>query len=114
MLTIGSRYRMADLIFDSDTNVQSLGPRALVEYYDDQDTIPHTVTAGDTLQNLAAKYFSGVDNPATLWWVIADFQPEPILDPTVRLTPGQVLLIPGPAIAQDAILGHLENDEVSV
>ena len=114
MLTIGSRYRMADLILHSETGVQSLGPRAMIEYFEDQDAIPHVITAGDTLHNLAAKYFGGVPSPATLWWVIADFQPDPIIDPTVRLIPGQVIMIPGPTTAQDAILSQLEDEEVAV
>ena len=58
------------------------------------DTITHTVSAGDTLFTLAAKYFVGIARPAGLWWVIADFQPAPIIDPTLALATGRTLYIP--------------------
>lgn len=55
----------------------------------------HTVRAGDTLWTLADRFFDGVtDNAAQLWWVIADFQPEPIIDPTLALTPGRIVVVP--------------------
>ena len=31
---------------------------------------------------------------AALWWVIADFQPEPVHDPTRALEVGRVMFIP--------------------
>jgi nucleoid-associated protein YgaU len=58
------------------------------------DNRQHTVEEGDTLWTLAARYFSPMDSAANLWWVIADFQPDPIHDPTIALVPGTVLVIP--------------------
>jgi hypothetical protein len=49
---------------------------------------------GDTVFSLAAKYFKGLDRPAGFWWVIADFQPQPIHDPTIQLAAGQIIVIP--------------------
>lgn len=56
----------------------------------------HTVGLGDTLFALAEREYQPIDpeRAAGLWWVIADFQPDPIHDPTIRLTPGRVLVIP--------------------
>jgi hypothetical protein len=54
----------------------------------------HVVVEGDTLYNLAALYFEGIERPAGLFWVIADFQQTPIHDPTVQLEPGRALVIP--------------------
>lgn len=54
----------------------------------------HMVRVGDTLHTLADRFFEGLDNAAQFWWVIADFQPEPILDPTLVLTPGRIMVIP--------------------
>ena len=59
-----------------------------------RDTRQHVVVQGDTLWSLASKYFRGFQRPAGLWWVIADFQPDPILDPTVALRVGSVVYIP--------------------
>lgn len=63
-------------------------------YQDYPDNRIHPVVQGDTLFALAAKYFDPIDNAATLWWVIADFQPDPILDPTIALVEGSKLIIP--------------------
>lgn len=58
------------------------------------DNRRHVVQQGDTLQHLAARYFEGFPRAAGLWWVIAEFQPDPIVDPTLLLEPGTVLFIP--------------------
>ncbi len=59
------------------------------------DNVRHTVREGDTLFTLADLFFDGLtERPAGLWWVIADFQPDPILDPTLELEPGRVMIIP--------------------
>lgn len=54
----------------------------------------HNVRGGETLFTIAAKMFRGLPRPAGFWWVIADFQPDPIHDPTVRLADGATLVIP--------------------
>ena len=58
------------------------------------DNVTHTVSAGDTLFTLAAKHYVGMTRPAGLWWAIADFQPDPIIDPTIGLAIGRILFIP--------------------
>lgn len=58
------------------------------------DNRTHVVVLEDTLFNLAARYFKGVKRPAGLWWIISDFQPDPIHDPTLALEPGTTLWIP--------------------
>jgi hypothetical protein len=49
------------------------------------DTIEHPVTDGDTLYTIASRYYVALDRPAGLYWVIADFQPDPIHDPTLAI-----------------------------
>lgn len=58
------------------------------------DNVEHIVQSGDTLQSLAGQYFAPIPRACGLWWVIADFQPDPIHDPTVELEVGRVLIIP--------------------
>lgn len=58
------------------------------------DNRQHVVADTDTLGRLAARYFASIPNAASLWWVIADFQPDPIHDPTIKLESGSVLVIP--------------------
>lgn len=59
-----------------------------------RDTRVHVVEEPQDIWTLAARYFRGLPRPAGLWWIIADFQPDPIIDPTLRLQAGTVLYIP--------------------
>lgn len=58
------------------------------------DTVIHTVATGDTLWGLAHLYFQPLARPSGLYWIIMDFQPVPIVDPTIALSTGQILHIP--------------------
>lgn len=58
------------------------------------DTTIHAVETGDTLWGLAHEYFQPLARPSGLYWIIADFQPVPIYDPTIALQAGQTLYIP--------------------
>jgi len=67
------------------------------------DSTEHLVRRGDTLYSLAGAYYHGFFRPSGLWWVIADFQPQPVHDPTITLTPGSVMIIPSPRTVQEQI-----------
>ena len=76
-----------------------LSERVPFGFRDYADNRMHTVHARDTLMRLASVYFAPLGelpliSAANLFWVIADFQPVPIHDPTVRLVPGEKLVIP--------------------
>lgn len=75
------------------------------------DTRRHTVKDGDTLHTLAGRYFEGLPNPNELWWIIADFQPSPIQDPTLALEPGQLLYIPSVRTVQEEIFSERRRAE---
>lgn len=64
------------------------------KFEDLEDNRTVIVSGGDTLFTLAYQYFQGLPDPALLWWIIADFQPTPIHDPTIELAPGEVIVIP--------------------
>ena len=70
-----------------------------------------TVGDGDTLFQLAATYFAPLDEPSQYFWVIADFQPDPILDPTLKLDVGRVLVIPSVRMLVEQILNEDRRDE---
>lgn len=70
----------------------------------------HRVAQEDTLPVLAARYFRGLTisgglGPEHLWWVIADFQPIPIQDPTIDLEVGRLLYVPSVAVVRRRIFG---------
>ena len=60
-----------------------------------EDTRRVRVQERDTLYGLAAFHFNvpDIERPSDLWFVIADFQPVPIHDPTIKLTPGSTIHI---------------------
>ena len=83
-------------------------------FLDLPDNRVHTVKQGDTLWTLASRYFSPLGqlpeiSAATLWWVIANFQPQPIHDPTIQLVPGEQLIIPSVRTVQERILQPPRN-----
>lgn len=90
---VNSRYSYTTAVGD-DADVVHLYGESAYRYRDFDDNRSHVVKQGDTLFSLAARYFRGIERGEGLWWIIADFQPEPIHDPTITLTPGRVIIIP--------------------
>lgn len=113
MKTDLGRYQLADVIKDEDGYIY-VDLRARLEFQESSDDILHISTEGETLHTLANRYYQGSPNPASLWWAIADYQPEPIQDPTVALAAGRIIIIPSGAAVQEAVLGLLEEDNVVV
>jgi hypothetical protein len=99
-----SRYRHCRGVLDDAGNTL-LTQREPFGFRRFADTIEHRVVEGDSLWGLAARYYAALERPAGYWWVIADFQPEPIVDPTLTLEVGRVLVIPSLRVLTDVILG---------
>jgi hypothetical protein len=78
------------------------------------DNIQHVVEEGDSLYTLAAKYYRGLPRPSGLWWVIADFQPNPVHDPTLKLEVGRVLIIPSLRTVQEELFSEERRLESAV
>jgi len=76
-----------------------------------QDNREHPVQQGDTLQNLASRYFKPLQRPSGLWWVIADFQPTPIHDPTLLLEPSRIMIIPSVRTVLEEIFSATRRQE---
>jgi hypothetical protein len=77
------------------------------------DNRQHVVKEGETLFSLAGRYFATLPRPAGLWWVIADFQPDPIHDPTVALEPGRVLIIASVRTVLEEIFSERRRGEAT-
>lgn len=92
-----SRHTFTREYQDTEGN-SVLTERVPFRYREYQDNISHTCDDGESLTTIAYKYYKGLvrepQSPASLWWIIADFQPNPIIDPTVQLVAGQTLIIP--------------------
>lgn len=88
-----------------------LSERVPFGYLDLPDNRTHRVGEGDTLQTVAARYLADLPNPALFWWLIADFQPSPIFDPTIALAPGDVLIVPSIQTVLARVFSEDRRDE---
>ena len=105
-----SRHSFTLGITDEDSRLY-LTERAPFRFRPLVDTKQHRVTDGDTLWALSARHYRGLPRPAGLWWVIADFQPEPIVDPTLKLRAGEVLYIPSLRVVQEFVFSESRRRE---
>jgi hypothetical protein len=104
-LQVGSRYSFCFALTDSDGRM-FLTERTPYGYAALADTRTHAVVSSDTLFSLAAKYFAPLPRACGFFWAIADFQPDPILDPTPALDIGRIVYIPSTRVLTDVILGE--------
>ncbi len=98
-----SRHLSTEGVLDAEGHLR-LTMREPYRYTVQADTRLHTVRLGDTLWTLADRYFEGEARAGGLWWAIADFQPTPIVDPTLQLEPGTVVHVPSLRLLRNVIL----------
>jgi hypothetical protein len=71
-----------------------------------KDTKRHIVAQGDTLWNIAFRYYKPFPHAEHLWWVLAEFQPVPIRDLTLDLEIGRSIYVPSLRVVQERALGY--------
>lgn len=79
-----------------------------VEYNPEADNRVYVGQAGDNLFSVAARHFRKYPRPASLFWLVGEYQPVPVLDPTTDLT-GRELVIP----PDSEVAAILRRDETS-
>ena len=102
---LNSRFMFCRGIKD-DSGIWLLTEREPFRYRDLSDNRVHVVQEGDTLFNLAGKYLRPLPRACGFWWIIADFQPDPILDPTIKLEVGKTLWIPSVRMVTDEVFSE--------
>jgi len=101
----GSRHSFT-LGLRDDAGRLFLTEREPYGFHKHADTRVHVVAQGDTLFALAGRYFAPLPRACGFWWVIADFQENPIIDPTLELDLGRRIYIPSLRVLTDVILGE--------
>jgi len=107
---------------ESGEELVYLSDRNRFRYVSRSDNIRHEVKEGDTLHTLAARFYAGMTqdlgtsrfqiwSPAQLWWVIADYQIEPIVDPTIRLVPGSIIVAPSRRTVREEVFSADRRNE---
>ena len=100
---VGSRYSFVTALEDESGRLH-VTDREPYRFQSHSDTRTHRVVEGDSLFSLAGQYFAPLPRACGFWWVIADFQPEPIHDPTLELELGSVIYIPSLRVLTDVVL----------
>lgn len=108
-----SRFTFSAGFVDEDDGAFLLEDPEPFEFQEFSDTRIHTVTESDTVFNLAARYFASFERPAGLWWIICDFQPDPIIDPTLKLAVGRTLFIPSERVVTEEIFNEARRRAVT-
>jgi hypothetical protein len=107
-----SRFTFSAAVLDEDERL-FLIDREPFRFRALPDNRQHVVKEGDTLFSLAGRYFAPLPRPAGLWWVIADFQADPIHDPTLSLEVGRVLVVPSLRTIAEEVFSEKRRQEVS-
>jgi hypothetical protein len=106
-----SRYHFCSGI-RNDAGVLFLTEREPYRFHEHPDNRVHRVVQGDTLWGLAGRYFAPLPRACGFWWAIADYQADPVLDPTLALEEGRILFIPSIRVLSDVVLGEARRREV--
>jgi len=88
-----SRYRF-NVEYEDNAGNGFLDEREPFRFQDVLDNRFHTVIDGDTWWGLAAMYLQGIPRACGMWWLLCEYQPTPVIDPTIRLKPGAVVVVP--------------------
>ena len=105
-----SRHQFTAGITD-DEDRQLLTDRERFTYQPFPDNRVHVVAEGEDLYHIAGRYYASMPRGCGLWWVIADFQPDPIHDPTLRLESGTELIIPSVRTVQEYVFDRRRAKE---
>jgi len=105
-----SRHLFCQGIVDADGKLY-LTDREPFRYVARADNRFHTVQEGDTLFSLAFQYFQPRPRPDQFFWVLADFQPEPIVDVTLTLPKGSTIVIPSERCLVEEIFNESRRPE---
>lgn len=108
-----SRYRAAELIKGDDDSFTWTLPN-FFEFTGEDEDIFYEVQPGDNWHLLAYKFYGREFGGANLWWAIMDYQPTPIVDPTIALSPGSVLVVPPPKRIQEFLLEPTVTDNIEL
>jgi len=105
-----SRYRYCTVLDWGDiggtAGVKLLDEREPFRFRDESDNTFYTARAGDTWWGLAWKFFRSFRNPSLLWFLLCEYQPTPVVDPTIAIVGGQQVVIPSERVLRNYVFSR--------
>lgn len=102
-----SRYRYCTVLNLGDANhTVYLDEREPFRFRDEPDNKHHTARDGDTWWGIAWKFFRSFRNPALMYWLLCEYQPEPIIDPTIKIAAGTDIVIPSDRVIRNYVFNR--------
>ena len=99
-----SRYQHTETWSDSDGRLLTTD-RNPVRFRERDDNIIHVAAEGDSWFSLAQLYYDDIsDRACGLFWVIMDYQPTPVIDPTLAIRPRTQVVVPSPLFVLNVVL----------
>uniref|UniRef100_A0A6H1Z9L9 Uncharacterized protein n=1 Tax=viral metagenome TaxID=1070528 RepID=A0A6H1Z9L9_9ZZZZ len=75
------------------------------------DGIPHVCTGNENVLDICLAYFRGIyQDPVDKWWIVAQAQNDPVVDPLVPLRKGTILVIPSISYIEEVAGGDTLSD----
>jgi hypothetical protein len=107
-----SIWRFSDQVIQLATGILYVPSRTPVRFIDEGDSSIQVEVRGIRLLALISHdvYRGVVARPQDLWPIVADFQPEPILNPFLKLDVGRTLFLP----SRTLLFGQILNERVRV
>jgi len=104
-LSSESRLRSTSTYLDASGRLTLL-ERQPFRYEDREENIFHVSAVTDAWWTIAEQYYGHIsDRACGLWWVVFDYQTPAIVDPTLRIRPNSLIVLPSPAVVVGEILG---------
>jgi hypothetical protein len=109
-----SRYLFTSMIQNEDGYLY-LTEREPFRFQNLPDNIRHVVESGDWWPYLAHEFYKSLPvRSAGLWWIICDFQPQPVIDPTIRPEVGSLIVAPSQRVVVEEIFSERRRKESNV
>lgn len=89
---VGSRHTFTQAVLRGEIEELTEREPFLFRELDDNEEI--TVGQGDSWFTIASRVYKELPRAAGFWWVIADFQPSPVVDSTILPEPGTKIFAP--------------------
>jgi hypothetical protein len=93
-------------VLGGNGEISYLDEREPFRFRDEPDNKFHTAHDGDTWWGLAWKFFPGFPDKALMWRLLCEYQPEPVVDPTIKIETGRRIAIPSERLVRTKVFNR--------